>query len=707
MLFSRDWLADYVDLPADPAELAAGLTSIGLAVEGVEAADGDVVLDVEVTTNRPDAMCHLGLAREAAVRFGAALRPPAAAPPEAAERTADAVTVAIEDPEGCPRYAARVVRGVTIGPSPNWLARRLRAIGLRPINNVVDVTNYVLWESSQPLHAFDLAKLAGGGGTVDVVVRRARPGERLATLDGVERTLSPEVLVIADGERAVALAGIMGGAASEVTAATRDVLLESAHFDRRRVRLGARELGMHTDASHRFERGADPGACRAAADRAAALLAELAGGTVLAGAVDARGAELPAPAGRLDHARLEAFAGVAIDPADVERWLGGLGFALTREDGGESPRWHATVPSWRRYDVAPDAPDGTVYEADLFEEVIRHLGFDRIPATLPGIRGSDGPPSPERRRRDRVRDHLAACGWAEAVDYAFCSAEADAALPSAAPAGAPAVAIANPLSERYAVMRRSLLPNLVEAARFNLRRGAAAVRLFEVGHVFWKTARGGADERETVALVAGGRVGRPWDRQLELDLFDLKGVLESLAEALGTAVEARPDDDLPGLTPGASAELLVDGRRAGVLGRLDDGEETAALYVAEIETAALGGGSTSGSGSAAGSGTARPVTIPSRHPAIAADLTLVHPRDVPWAEIAAAVEAERPADLARFELAVRYTGEGVPAGAVATTISFLYSSPERSLTQDEVNERQEALRRRLEERFGHRGGETG
>ncbi|HEX6203751.1 MAG TPA: phenylalanine--tRNA ligase beta subunit-related protein, partial [Thermoanaerobaculia bacterium] len=266
MLFSRDWLSDYVDLPADPGEIAAGLTEVGLAVEGVEAADGDVLIDVDVTTNRPDAMCHLGLAREAAVRFGSALRPPAAAPPETAEAAADVVTVTLDDPEGCPRYVARVVRGLTVGPSPDWLARRLRAIGLRPINNVVDVTNYVLWETGQPLHAFDLAKLAtGDGGRVGIVVRRAGAGERLTTLDGEARELSPEVLVIADRERPVALAGILGGADSEVTAATRDVLIESAHFDRRRVRLGARQLGLKTDASHRFERGADPGACRAAA----------------------------------------------------------------------------------------------------------------------------------------------------------------------------------------------------------------------------------------------------------------------------------------------------------------------------------------------------------------------------------------------------------------------------------------------------------
>ncbi|HEX2162371.1 MAG TPA: phenylalanine--tRNA ligase beta subunit-related protein, partial [Thermoanaerobaculia bacterium] len=264
MLFSREWLSDYVELPGDPGEVAAGLTEVGLAVEGIEAAGGDVVFDVDVTTNRPDAMCHLGLAREAAVRFGVPLRLPDAAAPEAAERSEDVVRVRLDDPEGCPRYVARVVRGVTVGPSPEWLARRLRAIGLRPINNVVDVTNYVLWESGQPLHAFDLAKLArAADGRAEIVVRRAAAGERLTTLDGEERTLSPEVLVIADAERAVALAGVMGGEATEVTAATRDVLIESAHFDRRRVRLGARALGLHTDASHRFERGADPGACHA------------------------------------------------------------------------------------------------------------------------------------------------------------------------------------------------------------------------------------------------------------------------------------------------------------------------------------------------------------------------------------------------------------------------------------------------------------
>jgi phenylalanyl-tRNA synthetase beta chain len=692
MLFSREWLGEYVDLPEDAGELAAGLTAVGLAVEGLEERAGDLVLDVDVTTNRPDCMNHLGLAREAAVHWGRELRLPVADLAEADEATAGAVAVELEEGAGCLRYVARVVRDVRIGSSPAWLERRLRAIGLRPINNVVDVTNFVLWETGQPLHAFDLARVAGGR----IVVRRARAGERLTTLDGERRELAPEVLVIADAQKPVALAGVMGGLDSEVTAETTDVLLESAHFERRRVRAAARRFGLRTDASHRFERGADPGACAAAAERAASLLGTLGGGRVLRGAVDARAPE-PAswPArGRLEHARLVAFAGAAIAPADVERWLGGLGFVLEREDAtAGSPVWRVTAPSWRWYDMQPDAA-GTIYEADLFEEVLRHLGFDRVPASLPAIPGSDGPRTTEQLRRDRVRDHLAACGWAEAVDYAFHAAEADAAFPSAAPAGAPAVAISNPLSERYALLRRSLLPNLTEAARFNLRRGAPAVRLFEIGHVFWRTDEGTVGERETVAVVGGGRVGQPWDREVELDLFDLKGVVETLGEVLGTELTARPAE-VTGLLPGAAAELLADGAPAGVLGRLDVPDLPVPLYAAELATAPLG----SGAGG-------RALALPSRFPSVAADLTLTHDVEVPWADIAAAVEAVRPPDLVSFGLEVRYTGEGVPAGAVNTTLTFLYGSPERSLTQQEVNERQELLRRDLERRFGRRGEES-
>ncbi|HYN21651.1 MAG TPA: phenylalanine--tRNA ligase subunit beta, partial [Thermoanaerobaculia bacterium] len=302
MKFSLNWLAEYVELPADVRDVQRRLTAVGLAVEGVEERDGDALLDVEVTSNRVDCMNHLGVARELAVIYGRPLQPPAAKAAETEEQIQDVAEVEVEDWEGCPRYVARIVRGVKVGPSPEWLRTRLESIGQRPINNVVDVTNFVLWEMGQPLHAFDLAKLSESR----IVVRRARPGETLVTLDGTERKLDPEILVIADAERPVGLAGVMGGAESEVTDATADVLIESAHFDRKRVRNAARRLGLHTDASHRFERGSDPGGCLEAANRAASLIAQIAGGRVVAGAIDRRRESYPeVRKGRLDLSRLD------------------------------------------------------------------------------------------------------------------------------------------------------------------------------------------------------------------------------------------------------------------------------------------------------------------------------------------------------------------------------------------------------------------
>ncbi len=486
MEFSLAWLAEYVSLPADAQELARALTAAGLAVEGFRAHGEDTVLDVDITTNRPDCMNHFGLAREISVILGHPLRRPPASPAEGPEPVGDAVRVAIEDFEGCPRFAARVVRGVRIGPSPDWLKARLESIGLRPINNVVDVTNFILWELGQPLHAYDLEKLAGAA----LTARRARAGERLTTLDGQERELDPEILVIADAERPVGLGGVMGGLDSEVTDATRDVVIEGAHFDRRRVRAAAKRFGMHTDASHRFERGADPEICAEAVTRAAALIAEVAGGTVLAGAWDERD---PGRSwhrhGRLDLARLDAFAGAEIAAADAERWLTGLGFGVDRVDRPGSGIWRVTVPSWRYYDFQPrPEPPHEVYPQDLYEEVLRMYGIDRIPAALPGIPGSDAPKPEYQIRRERARDQLAASGYVETVHFAFLDPARDAAFPSLRPDAKP-LRLANPLSEQYSVLRRSLVPNLVETARFNQRRGLAAVRMFEIATVFYEAAR--------------------------------------------------------------------------------------------------------------------------------------------------------------------------------------------------------------------------
>lgn len=683
MLFSKSWLSDYVELPADVQEIGRRLTSVGLAVEGREERGGDTILDVEVTTNRPDCMNHLGLARELAVIFDRPLKRPTAETKEAPEPVRDVAVVdlALENDLDCPRYLAKVVRGVKVGPSPDWLRARLESIGLRPINNVVDVTNFVLWEMGQPLHAFDLSKLRGSR----IVVRRAQEGETLVTLDGVERKLNPEILIIADAERPVALAGVMGGADSEVTDTTTDILIESAHFDRKRVRVTARALGMHTDASHRFERGTDPEACLEAANRAAQLIVIAAGGSALAGDIDQRlEGSYHSRRGYLDLGRLDAFAGASVPKEDAHRWLTGLGFQVT--NGG--PVWGVTVPSWRLYDFQP-RPDGSVYEQDLFEEVLRHFGFDNIPAALPALSGADAPKTPRQILREKVRDHLAACGHAEAIHFAFQGEEMDRAFPSLRPDAKP-LRVANAPSDRYAVMRRSLIPNLVETARFNQRRGLPAVRLFEIATVFYESSAEIPDQPEHVGLVCGGYAGSPWQREMELDFFDLKGVVESVADAVGVGLDFCPAS-LPGLLEGSVAELLRSGQTVGYLGRVAE-EEGYPLYVAEIALDGLEGGDVS-----------LRVEPPSRFPAIDADLTFTHSQDTPWAEIDRTIAELRPPDLVSWEMTVRYRGQGVPEGAVNTTIHFLYNSPERSLTQEEVNERQLALAVELQRRFGWKG----
>ncbi|HSK79902.1 MAG TPA: phenylalanine--tRNA ligase subunit beta [Thermoanaerobaculia bacterium] len=690
MLFASEWLARYVDLPEDPRETARRLTAAGLAVEQVEEVEGGgVVFDIEVTTNRPDCMNHFGVARELSVLLDRPLRAPSFDVEEDEERTDSVAKVIVHDPAGCPRYAARAVMGVKIGPSPEWMRKLLEAIGSRSINNVVDVTNFLLWEWGQPLHAFDLDKLTDH----TVVVRRAREGEKLRTLDGVERTLDPSILAICDPAGVTALGGIMGGGESEVTDGTVNILIESAHFDRAIVRRGARRLGMHTDASHRFERGVDPTGCALAATRAAKLMAELAGGRVLSGAIDVVADEhLPRRRrGRISLSGLRGFAGAEIPASVAERALTGLGFEPRPAESGDGPAWEATIPSWRIFDFEPrPEPPHDLYPADLYEEVMRIHGFDRIAPTLPALPGSDGPRTPRQQVRDRAKDHLAACGFTEAIHFAFHDPEADAAYPSLRPEARP-IRLANPLSERYAVLRRSLVPNLVETARFNQRRGASSVRLFEVATVFFDRPEGGLpDQPEMVGLVCGGRVGNPWEREVDLDFFDLKGVVESLADALAVRLDVRPAV-LPGLLEGSTAELLRDGEVVGFLGRVAE-EEGYPLYVSEIALDALLGGTVS-----------LLVKVPSRYPGVDADFTLTHSLETPWAEIEAALRELRPEDLVSSSLKVRYRGPGVPEGAVNTTISFLYNARDRSLTQEEVNARQLALNQELERRFGFKG----
>ncbi|HEY4589786.1 MAG TPA: hypothetical protein VII86_11200, partial [Thermoanaerobaculia bacterium] len=352
-------------------------------------------------------------------------------------------------------------------------------------------------------------------------------------------------------------------------------------------------------------------------------------------------------------------------------------------------------PSWRYFDFQPrPEPPHEVYPQDLYEEVLRMYGFVHIPAALPAIPGFDAPKPEYQIRRERARDQLAASGYVETVHFAFLDPARDAAFPSLRPDAKP-LRLANPLSEQYSVLRRSLVPNLVETARFNQRRGLAAVRMFEIATVFYDIGRSGEipeipDQPEHVGLVCGGRVGSPWQRETELDLFDLKGTIEALAADFGVHLEVRPAD-LPGLLAGSAAELVREAQVVGYFGRVEE-EEGYPLYVAELGLAALAGGNPS-----------LAIVIPSRYPGVSADFTLTHSLDTPWAEIDQAIREHQPPDLVSWDLKVRYRGQGVPEGAVKTTISFFYNARERSLTQEEVNARQIGLNQELESRFGWKG----
>lgn len=481
----------------------------------------DVLLEVNVTPNRPDALSHVGIAREVAAAFGREVALPNPRLTEGGGPAADAVRVRIEAPEKCHRYAARVVEGVRIGPSPGWLSRRLEACGVRSISNVVDVTNFVLLELGHPLHAFDLDKVAGR----EIVVRTAKAGEKLTTLDGKERALDPDDLVIADRDRGSALAGVMGGGHSEIAADTTCVLIESAWFAPPGIRRTSRRHGLMTEASYRFERGADPGMVLAALDRCAAMTAELAGGIVRSGVVDANPRPFRPAEVRLRWARPSQVLGMDVPRDEARRILTGLG--LTERASGEEGATFA-VPSWRQ-DLA--------IEEDLIEEIVRTRGYDSIPETLPRL-ALDTPALPvEAIATERVRNALEAGGFSEAVNFSFLARSELAAFDR----DAKPVALKNPISADLAVMRTSLVPSLLRNAAHNLKQKTESIRVYELARVYGGKQAGLGDapatEPQRVAAVAYWRRSpHGWNVPDEVfDFYDAKHVVENVLQVLGIA----------------------------------------------------------------------------------------------------------------------------------------------------------------------------
>ena len=670
MLISIAWLRELVEVDADPQAIARALTSRGLTVDAVTESGEDTVLDLDVPANRPDALGHRGVAREVGAAFCARLTPPRT-PPEASGPPADQeVEVTIEDPALCGRYTARIVRGVTVGPSPPGVVARLTACGLRSINNVVDASNLVLLELGQPVHFFDLDRLDGRA----IRVRAARAGERLVTLDGIERELSRGMLVIADPSRPIALGGIMGGASSEINEATRNVLIEAAWFPPAAVRKTARALSIVTDASQRFERGCDPEAPAQAQDLAALRLAELSGGRPAPGQVESRPVRPASARLTVRLSRAAALLGYRPDPAEAMSALA----AIELDPRADGDRIGVTVPSWR-VDLER--------EADLVEEIGRALGYDRVPTALPpsAPRESVRPPAPVE---DAARDRLASRGFHEAITYAMIgSGEDERFVAPEAPAPIP---LANPISASLAVLRRSILPGLVRAAEQNVRRGASDVRLFEMGRVFLGRAAGELpDEPLRAAFVWCGSAGAHWSGPSRpADPYDAAGLVEDVLALAGPrASRARERAALGALHPGRSF-LWRDGagRAVAWCGSLHPSVASALAFaepplVGEIDLSLLGP-------ELPGPVSAGPIP---NLPAAARDLSLVLARATPAASVVAALARVASPAPATFAWIDRYDGPGLSPAEVAMTLRVILQPLERTLLDAEIEAFRQAL----------------
>lgn len=542
------WLQEFVSVPSDPRQLAEELTLLGLAVDSVATEAGETVFEIDVTTNRPDCLSHYGVARELAVRYGgvAVAFPDGASDKPRARRRDPVVEILATDL--CRRYSARIIRGVQVGPSPEWLARRLERAGVRSINNVADATNYVLMAFGHPLHAFDLDRLEKGR----IVVRRAGEGESLRTLDGMERRLTRDDLVIADASRAVALAGIMGGLDTEISLHTGNVLLESAWFEPVAVRRTSKKQGLHTEASHRFERGADIGATLAAANRCIELIRELAGGELDPHVADVYPQPKRPRSILLRRAELARHLGMEIPAGDVEKILTGLGFAaLAKGRTG----WRCAVPT-HHVDVSR--------EIDLVEEVARHYGYDRFPLCLPPSSGQPARKAPHAAKEERVRSLLLGLGYDEALSSVLVSRTTEAFGES------PPVSLSNPLSEEASVLRTSLVPSLLSAVQWNLNRGQETVRLFELGNIYLQSTNGHR-EPPVLGLVATGDRIEPGLNQpaRKFDWFDLKGDVEPCAQLFEVGSYRFDSEILPDYyRPGHRARLMADGATVALFGQL-------------------------------------------------------------------------------------------------------------------------------------------
>ena len=663
----------------------------------------DTVFELEVTPNRPDCLSLIGVAREIRAETGNPLKLPQVDFNEDGTDVRAMTSVTIEAPDLCPRYAARVIRGVKIGQSPPWLQQRLESVGIGVINNIVDITNFVLMEYGQPLHAFDYHKLSENR----IVVRRAMAGENLKMLDEIERELTSEMLVIADAEKPVALAGVMGGYDSEITEATFDVLLESAYFNPSSIRATAKALGMSTEASYRFERGADPGIVLAALDRAAELITELAGGTICKGIVDVYPGEQPLTEIRLRPGRVNFVLGTELETATMEEILKRLGFDIEESRPEIAPTAVGFDIEESRPEIAPTAEctvqvtvpsfrSDVTREIDLIEEIARVYGYDNIPTTLP--KGDIPVPAPDPKVEVRrcVKQFLLASGMMEALNYSFSNPNsfdqirlaADNPLRNAVP-------LQNPLSPEMSVLRTTLLPGLLENAQRNRNHQIDTIALFEIGSVFIRSRE--QKEPERVSGVLAGQVGEgvyshPYRHP---DFYDIKGLVEGVLEVCGIADYRLQKTGAPTFHPGRNAAVLLGDRQIGIFGEahpevLDNYDLPYKAYLFDFDMEAL-------VDAAIFAKRFEPISV---YPKVERDLAIVVNKetlsDMPT-ELIYKTGGELVESVRLFDV---YEGEQVPEGKKSLAYTIIYHSASETLTDKAVNALHDKIVKRLNEELG-------
>jgi phenylalanyl-tRNA synthetase beta chain len=652
MKISPAWLRDFVDLPVDYARLA---------VEGISGHGENTVFEMEITTNRPDAMNHYGIAREASALYDVPLRPIVAKLP-ATQGTSD-VVIDIQEPELCPRFTAREIRGAVIKPSPSNIADRLQLLGHRPISNAVDATNYVLWESGKPTHVFDLDLLEGRR----LIIRKARGGETLKTLDGVERKLTADDLVVADAAKPVGLAGVMGGFDTMITEKTKNILIESAWWDPVTVRRMSKRHGIHTDASHRFERGADFESTVPSTDRVAQLILQSGGGTLVGSVIDVIARKMDLAPVEVDLREVQRVLGEKISALEINRILNRLGFTVLA--GGEET-YLVHIPSWR-LDVER--------EIDVIEELARLHGYDKFTNTLPAYSG-EVRDLPDAQKDSRLRSSLLALGYNESISLTFISKEDARRFSSAAE-----LDLANPLSEEASVMRTSLVPSMLNMLAYNLNRGSDNVRLFEAGNAFEASgakaleskrisigATGSADA-EVVRGLAPGAAARP------LSFFDLKGDVETLLAPFSHWTLYYDEKAADYYHPGRSARAVMDGATVAQFGQIHPDVAAARklrqdVFVAEIYLDRLYQHDLR---------QVRYEALP-RFPAVERDFSFVFDDSVEFEKIRQSVVGLGITELRSFAPVEIFRGEKVGAGKYSILMRARLQSSERTLRDDEI-----------------------